>query len=58
MLQKIHVNGKISKIEGTPLHSFIYNDDVNDVKVPHKLDRQWYIDTAYKRIAGFNVEGR
>lgn len=58
MLQKIHVNGKISKIEGTPLHSFIYNDDMNDVKVPHKLDRQWYIDTAYKRIAGFNVEGR
>lgn len=55
MLQKVHKNGSISKLEGTPEHSFIYNDEVNGVRCPSKLDKQWYIDLARKRIGGFGI---
>lgn len=55
-LTKIHaVTKKPAKIEGTPEHCFIYNDDVDGVSVPVRLDRQWYIDVARKRIEGFGV---
>lgn len=46
---------KIEKLEGTPEHAFIYNDDVNDMKVPTKLDKSWYIKTAKDRLKGFGV---
>ena len=36
--------GKPEKFADTPDHCFIYNDDVNGVKVPQNLDKQWYID--------------
>ena len=55
MLQKVHKNGSISKLEGTPEHSFIYNDEVNGVRCSSKLDKQWYIDLARKRIGGFGI---
>ena len=47
--------GKGEKFGNTPEHCFIYNDDVNGVKTPKKLDRQWYIDLAYKRLKQFGV---
>lgn len=46
---------KIEKLEGTPIHSFIHNESVNGVKVPSKLDKQWYIDLAKKRLNDFGV---
>lgn len=52
---KVKGANKIEKVEGTPEHSFIFNDEVNGVKVPAKLDKQWYIDTAYDRLSGFGV---
>lgn len=52
---KVKGEDKIEKVEGTPEHSFIFNDEVNGVKVPAKLDKQWYIDTAYDRLSGFGV---
>lgn len=48
---------QIAKVEGTPEHCFIWNDEVNGVTVPKKLDKQWYIDTATKRLKDFGVSG-
>lgn len=44
-----------AKFGNTPDHCFIYNDEVTDVKVPEKLDKQWYIDFALKRLKDFGV---
>lgn len=53
-LTKKHAEtGTYAKIEGTPDTCFLYNDEVNGVKTPDKLDRSWYIATAKKRIADF-----
>ncbi|KIR03446.1 Phage DNA polymerase [Lachnospiraceae bacterium TWA4] len=54
-LWKVKGVDKIEKLEGTPTHSFIYNDNVNGVKVPTKLDKQWYINTAKDRLKAFGV---
>lgn len=44
------------KFGGTADHCFIFNDDLNDVSIPKKLDYQWYIDLAYKRLDDFGVK--
>ena len=55
-LQKIHAKtGRPAKMPNSPLHCFIYNDNVNGVKVPTKLDKQWYIDLANKRLGDFGI---
>lgn len=48
-------NGKIEKFANTPDHCFIFNGDVNGLKVPDFLDRQYYIDMAKKRLEQFGV---
>lgn len=48
--------GKGEKFGGTPDHCFIFNDDVNGVKVPDRLDREWYIKEAKKRLEAFNIK--
>lgn len=45
--------GKPEKFPDSPEHCFIFNDDVTNVKVPQKLDKQWYINLANKRLKGF-----
>ena len=47
--------GRPEKIQNSPDHCFIVNDDVNDVKCPRRLDKQWYIDFAIRRLADFGV---
>ena len=47
--------GKPEKFADTPDHCFICNDDVTDMRVLPKLDRQWYIDLAKKRLKQFGV---
>lgn len=54
-LWKVKGSDKIEKMEGTPEHCFIFNDEVNGVKVPSKLDKQWYINAAKKRLMDFGV---
>jgi DNA polymerase len=54
-LWKVKGADKIEKLEGTPEHCFIFNEDVNGVKCPSKLDKQWYIKTAKERLKGFGV---
>lgn len=43
------------KFGGTADNCFICNDDLTNMEIPSKLDRQWYIDEAYKRIKAFGV---
>ena len=52
-LYKTHVNGRTSKVEGTPEHCFLDNDDMTGKKVPPELDRRWYIAIANDRLAKF-----
>ena len=44
-----------AKFGNTPDRCFIENGDVNGVKVPKKLDKQWYIDLAKKRLHDFGL---
>jgi DNA polymerase len=44
------------KFGGTADNCFIFNDDLTGVEIPDKLDRQWYIDLAYKRLNDFGVK--
>lgn len=45
----------IEKFANTPEHCFIVNGDVNGMKVPDQLDKQYYIDMALKRLEQFGV---
>lgn len=55
-VQKVHaVTGRPAKIPNSPENCFIYNDEVNGVKAPKKLNKQFYIDMANKRLADFGV---
>lgn len=45
----------LEKFAGTSEHMFILNGDVNGVKVPSRLDKEWYIDLAKKRLNDFGV---
>ncbi|AWB31545.1 hypothetical protein [Clostridium botulinum] len=45
--------GTKEKIASTPIRCFIDNSDISDKIVPRKLDKQWYIDMAWKRIKDF-----
>lgn len=53
---KVKGENKIEKMEDSPEYAFIFNDEVNDVKCPMNLDKQWYISLANRRLKGFGVE--
>lgn len=57
-LYKVHTNGKMAKVEGTPEHLRIVNIDVNGMTCPIWLDKRWYIAQAEERISKFKkIEG-
>lgn len=43
-------NATVEKFANTPDNCFMWNDSVNGVEVPNKLDKQWYIELAKKRL--------
>jgi len=60
-----HSDGRLLKCDGvrnpakfgnTPDHCFIYNDDLTGVKIPDKLDREYYVALAKKRLEDFGVK--
>ena len=44
-----------AKFGNTPDKCFICNDDIRDMPIPSKLDRQYYVDLAIKRLRDFGV---
>lgn len=48
---------RLSKVEGTPEHCFLVNDNVNGLRIDKKLDKKWYIDIAKKRLQDFGFVG-
>ena len=55
-IKKISVRtGRPEKLTNSPEHCFIWNDEVNGVKAPEKLDKQWYIRFAKSRLSDFGV---
>lgn len=49
-VKNVKGNLRSEKTAATPINAFIYNDSVQGVKCPEKLDKQWYVDLAYYRI--------
>lgn len=43
-------DSKGEKFANTPENCFIDNEDINDKRIPNKLNRQWYIDLTKKRL--------
>lgn len=46
---------KKDKFGNTPDHCFIENGDLKGMSIPSKLDRQYYIDLAKKRLEDFGL---
>lgn len=46
----------IEKFGNTPDHCFIINDNIIGKKATRNIDKQWYIDTAIKRLKQFGIE--
>ncbi len=44
---------RIEKIANTPERCFIENGDIRNMEIPRRLDRKWYVETAWKRIHEF-----
>lgn len=47
--------GRPAKVQNSPEHCFIWNDSVNGVKCPSKLDKSWYINLAERRLKDFGI---
>lgn len=50
-------NATIEKFANTPEHCFVANGDVNEFKVPNRLDKNWYIELAQERMMQFGGYG-
>lgn len=50
---KVKENGRVEKIANTPEKCFIVNDLVIGKRIPRRLDKDWYINLAKKRIEDF-----
>lgn len=55
LLKRKAIKQKGDKFGNTPAHSFVFNDSVVGVKVPPKLDRQWYITLAKERLRQYGI---
>lgn len=44
-----------AKFADTPDNCFIENSNIHSVGVPTKLNKQWYVDLAYKRLSDFGI---
>lgn len=56
LLKRKAAKSKGEKFGNTPEHCFIFNDSVEGQRVPAKLDRDWYVDLAKKRLKQFGVD--
>ena len=56
-VKKIKADGRADKFATTSVNSFIENGDLRGVKVPMRLDKDWYIAEAKKRSEKFCLGG-
>lgn len=56
IVYKCKDGGKPEKFASCPVHCKIVNGNIQDLKTPNWLDKQWYIDEAWKRIKSFKGE--
>ncbi|HJE96344.1 MAG TPA: hypothetical protein K8V00_01870 [Ligilactobacillus acidipiscis] len=57
MLLKFHATtGRPAKFPNSPEKCFLWNDEIKNQRITPKLDKQWYIDLANKRLEQFGVE--
>lgn len=56
ILYKCKDGGKPEKFASCPNHCKIVNSNIQDQKCPNWLNKQWYIDEAWKRIQSFKGE--
>lgn len=56
IVYKCKEGGKPEKFASCPTHCKIVNGNIQDMKTPNWLDKQWYIDEALKRIQSFKGE--
>ena len=55
-LTKVSIRtGKPEKVANSPEHCFLWNDEIDDIKIPAKLDKQFYINKALERLEGFGL---
>jgi hypothetical protein len=52
-IYKIKTEDRIEKIANTPEKCFIFNEEVIGVKIPDKLDKEYYITVGEKRLQDF-----
>jgi hypothetical protein len=52
---EIAKSNKRDKFGNTPDHCFIQNGDIKNMAIPDKLDRQYYINLAKKRLEDFGL---
>lgn len=55
IIYKVRSNDKKEKFASTPEHCFINNNNIIDLAVPTKLDRNWYIQLATERLKQFGL---
>ena len=55
-VMKVKTNENPEKIGNTPDRAFIDNDNILNKSIPDKLDKQWYINLAQKRLDDFMPE--
>ncbi len=56
IVYKCKEGGKPEKFASCPTHCKIVNSNIQGVKTPNWLDKQWYIDEAWRRIERFKGE--
>lgn len=54
-VKKISGTDKLEKISNVPERCFIFNEDIKDKRISRKLDKQWYIEVAKKRLEDFGI---
>ena len=53
---KCRTGNNPAKFADTPDKCFIENSDIHNMPIPAKLDRQYYIDLARKRLSDFGIK--
>lgn len=54
-VKRIEGKFRFDKFANTSEHSFIENEDITEIKVPKKLNKEWYIDLAEERLKQYGV---